>query len=154
MVSKIEQFLQKLKTTSTDRTIIENLQKLQNEIIHKDQQIHFSRADIKYLSKETNKREHYSSKNCLVISNLPFVTGVSHSANVLLLLNEYLGLIVNEWDLKACHTLCKVYSELNSQAVFVKFLLADVKDEIWGQNYMLKAKANPKKIPVFFTRNT
>ena len=49
MVSKIEQLMQKLETTSTDPTISEILKEFQNEIIKKDQQIQALHEDINYL---------------------------------------------------------------------------------------------------------
>ena len=138
--------MQKLETTSIDPTIIENLKEFQNEIIQKDQQVQSLREDIKYFSKKTNEQERYSSKNCLIISNLPLVTGISYSADVILFLKEYLGVIVNEWDLQACHPLFKFYSELNSTAVIVRFLDFNVKDRIWRRKYILKGRTNPKKL--------
>ena len=59
--------MQKLKTTSTDPTNIENLKEFQNETIQKDQQIQSLREDIIYLSKKTNEQDRYSSKNYLII---------------------------------------------------------------------------------------
>ena len=86
MVSKIEQLMQKLETMSTDPTIIEVFKEFQNEIIQKDQQIQSLRENINYLSKKTNEQERYSSKNCVIVSNLPLVTGTSYSADVILFL--------------------------------------------------------------------
>ena len=77
--------------------------------------------DRNYLSKKTNEQERYSSKNCLIISNLPLVTGISYGADVIPFLKDDLGVIVNEWDLQACYPLSKFYSELNPPAVIVKF---------------------------------
>ena len=86
MVSKIEQLMQKLETMSTDPTIIEVFKEFQNEIIQKDQQIQSLRENINYLSKKTNEQERYSSQNCVIVSNLPLVTGTSYSADVILFL--------------------------------------------------------------------
>ena len=127
MVSKSEQLMQKLETTSTDPTVIEILKEFQNEIIQKDQQIQSLRDDINYLSEKTNEQERFSSKNCLIISNLPLVTGIS-CAGVILFLKDYLGVIVNEWDLQAYHPLSKFYKELKPPVVIVRFLHFKVKD--------------------------
>ena len=51
---------------------------------------------------------------------------------------------MNKWDLQACHPLSKLYSELHSLAVIVRFLHLNVKDTNWGRKYMLNGKTNPK----------
>ena len=134
-----------MKLRLLTQIIVEISKEFQNVIIQKDQQIQSLREHINYLSKKTNEQERYSSKNCLIISNLPLVTGISYSVDVILFPKDYMGVIVNEWDLHACHRLSKLSSELSPPAVIVRFLHFNVKDKIWGRKYMLKGKTNPKK---------
>ena len=146
--------MQKLETTSTDHKIIEYLREFKTENMQEDKQMKSLHEDIKYLSKKTNEQEPYSSKNCLIISNLPFLTGFSYSADVILFLKIYLGIIVNEWDRQPCHPLSNVYNEMKQPAVIVRFLTFNVKYRYLGRKYKLKDKPIQKLFLDNSTRNT
>ena len=77
------------------------------------------------------------------------VTGISDSADVIIFHKDYLGVIVNEWDLQACHPRSKLYSELKPPAVIVGVLHFNIKDRIWGRKHMLRGKTNTKKFAIF-----
>ena len=73
----------------------------------------------------------YSSKDCLIINNLPSLNG-HYTKDVLALFNDVLGVEVTAYDLKAVHPL-GVVSKNKPCTVITKFVYFDNKTRIWGR---------------------
>ena len=103
---------------------------------------------VLFLENKVNELERYSSKDCLIINNLPLLNG-DYTKDVLALFNDVLGVEVTAYDLKAVHPL-GVVSKNKPCTVITKFVYFDIKNRIWGRKKFLKNYVNPaNKRPVF-----
>ena len=111
------------------------------------------KEDVCYLSKQINEQERYNSKNCIIVSNLPLTSGISNFKDVTQFLREYLGIVVQETDLQACHPLGKFTDRRQPPNVIVRFLHFYTKDRIWARKYQLKGKMNPINNKTIYLRD-
>ena len=83
---------------------------------------------VSFLENKVNELERYSSKDCIIIHNLPLMEG-SFTDDVLSLFNNVLGVEVNSFDLKAVHPL-GVVSNNKPCTVIAKFVYFDLKNRV------------------------
>ena len=103
-----------------------------------------------FLENKVNEMERYSSKDCVILQNLPLRSG-NFTQDVLAFFNEVMGVEVNSCDLKACHPLGPV-SQNQKCVVIVKFVYFDIKNRIYGRKMLLKDFLHPvNKQPVYIT---
>ncbi len=137
------------QSENEDPHILEIFQALTANIKEKDGIISQLQNDVRYLCKNFNEQERYSSKTCVIIRNLPLVTGVSYVADVIDFLQKYLGISIKEWDLQACHPLARS----DKPNVIVKFVHYYVKDRVWARKLFLNKKVNPlNNWPIFMNK--
>ena len=139
----LDNLLSELENKEENSLIPQILRILQTELVHKDEEIAKLKEDVSYLSKKINEQERYNSKNCLIITNLPLVSGDSYFKDVVTFLRDYLGIMINETDLQACHTLGSMTNRNNPPNVIVRFLHFFTKGRVWARKYQLKGKTNP-----------
>ena len=123
--------------------LIENVKGKDDIIVELQNRVHF-------LDNKVNEMEIYSSKDCVILQNLPLRSG-NFTQDVLTFLNEVMGVEVNSYDLKACHPLGPV-SQNQKCVVIVKFVYFDIKNRIYGRKKLLKDFLHPvNKQPVYIT---
>ena len=123
--------------------LIENVKGKDNIIVELQNRVHF-------LEKKNNEMERYSSKDCIILQNLPLRSG-NFTQDFLTFFNEVMGVEVNSYDLKACHPLSPV-SQNQKCMVIVKFVYFDIKNRIYGRKKLLKVFLHPvNKQPVYIT---
>ena len=103
---------------------------------------------MQFIENKVNEMERYSSKDCVILQNLPFNSG-NFTQNVLAFFNEVMGVEVNSYDLKACHPLSP--ARQNQKCVVIeKFVYFDIKNRIYGRKKLLKDFLHPvNKQPVY-----
>ena len=139
----LDNLLSELENKEENSLIPKILRIFQTELVHKDEEITKLKEDVSYLSKKINEQERYNSKNCLIITNLPLVSGDSYFKDVVTFLRDYLGIMINETDLQACHPLGSLTNRNKPPNVIVRFLHFFTKDRVWARKYQLKGKINP-----------
>ena len=102
----------------------------------KDSEIRNLSNRVNYLEVKVNELERYSSKDCVIIQNLPMLHG-NIIRDVLDLFNNILGLDVSDYDLKACHPL-GIASRNQKTSVIVKFMYFETKNRVYGRKKFLK----------------
>ena len=150
----LDNLLSELENKEENSLIPQILRILQTELVHKDEEIAKLKEDVSYLSKKINEQERYNSKNCLIITNLPLVSGDSYFKDVVAFLRDYLGIMINETDHQACHPLGSMTNRNKPPNVIVRFLHFFTKDRVWARKYQLKGKINPLNgTPITFVRD-
>ena len=141
--SKLNELITELENNEENSIVSQICSLFQAELKAKDSEINSLKEDVRYLSKQFNEQERYNSKNCIFVSNLPLTSGISNFKDVTQFLREYLGIVVQETDLQACHPLGKFTDRRQPPNVLVRFLHFYSKDRIWARKYQLKGKMNP-----------
>ena len=95
--------------------------------------------------------ERYSSKDCVILQNLPLRSG-NLTQDVLAFFDEVMGVEVNSYNLKAYHPLGRV-SQNQKFVVIMKFVYFDIKkNRIYSRKKLLKNFLHPvNKQPVYIT---
>ena len=123
--------------------IIENVKGEDDIILELQNRVHL-------LENKVNEMERYSSKDCVIMQNLPLRSG-NFTQDVLTFFNEIMGVEVNSYDLKACHPLGPV-SQNQKCVIIVKFVYFEIKNRINGRKKLLKDFLHPvNKQPVYIT---
>ena len=96
------------------------------------------------LEERVLKMEKYSSKDCLIIDNMPLGRGkVTLEEQVCAFLKQYLNYQSNPSNLKACHFLGKYEKGKKQPPIIVKFVYFGEKAEIFDRKSWLAGKPNP-----------
>ena len=96
-----------------------------------------------------NDIERYSSKDCIIINNLPLVHGTDYWEEVLTFFANYLNIKVERDSIVACHLLGPIHNPSQPPAFIVKFVYFDVK-ETMGKKTFPEKSANPTNAkPIF-----
>ena len=99
---------------------------------------------------ELQNRVHFLENKVNEMEILPLRSG-NFTQDVLAFFNEVMGVEVNSYDLKACHSLGPV-SQNQKCVVIVKFVYFDIKKRIYGRKKLLKDILHPvNKQPVYIT---
>ena len=98
--------------------LIENVNTKDDFIVGLQNQVYF-------LENKVNEMERYSSKDCVILQNLPLRPG-NFTQDVLAFFNCVMGVEVNSYDLKTCHTFGPV-TQNQKCVVIVKFVYFDIK---------------------------
>lgn len=138
--NSIHETFELLSKTSIDPLLLQFLTSIKNELEDKDKKINELECEVKYLSKKVNEIERYSSKDCIIIKNLPNKGNLLQ--DILYFFNDVMGVEVYAQDLKAFHPLGKP-GEGKTPNVIVKFIYFGLKDRIWARKYMLKNTKKP-----------
>ena len=80
---------------------------------------------VHFLENKVNEMERYSSKDCVILQNLPLRSG-NLTQDVLAFFDEVMGVEVNSYNLKAYHPLGRV-SQNQKFVVIMKFVYFDIK---------------------------
>ena len=115
-----------------------------NEIIQeRDSEITLLRNKVADLEARVIEQEIYSSKNCLIIKNLPIEDrNAPLSHQVCQFFQKFLNHETRPNNFKACHYLGKWQSNTCPPAVIAKFLFFDEKNELLGRKSWLSRKTN------------
>ena len=134
-------------TVSIDPKLKGLLQGLIENVIGKDDIIVGLQNRVHFLENKVNEMERYSSKDCVILQNLPLHSG-NFTQDVLAFFNE---VEVNSYDLKACHPIGPV-SQNQKCVVIVKFVYYDIKNRTYGRRKLLNDFLHPvNKQPVYIT---
>ena len=107
-MASLNEKLQQIES-SLDPKLFEFLSELVSNINEKDQVITTLQKEVCYLNKKVNELERYSSKDCIIIQNLPLLSPKqSLVEDVVRLLNEQLQIKVMSSDIVACHFLSAI----------------------------------------------
>ena len=106
---------------------------------------------VHFLENKVNEMERYSSKDCVILQNLPLRSG-NLTQDVLAFFDEVMGVEVNSYNLKAYHPLGRV-SQNQKFVVIMKFVYFDIKkNRIYSRKKLLKNFLHPvNKQPVYIT---
>ena len=116
--------------------LIENVKSKDDIIVELQNRVHF-------LENKVNEMEGYSSKDCVILQNLPLRSG-NFTQDVLAFFNEVMGVEVNSYDLKACHHLGNV-NQNQKCLVIVKFVYSDIKKlNLWQEKFFERFFAHCK----------
>ena len=150
-MASLNEKLQQIES-SLDPKLFESLSELVSNINEKDQVITTLQKEVCYLNKKVNELERYSSKDCIIIQNLPLLSPKqSLVEDVVRLLNEQLQIKVMSSDIVACHFLAPYKGTKDPPPVIVKFVYFWQKDRAWSRKYWLKNYTNPVNgFPVYF----
>ena len=96
-------------------TIIRNMEE-------KDRKIASLEEHVIILSKKVNEIERYSSKDCIIINNLPLMHGSDYWEDVLGFFHAALNIKIDRDQLVACHPLGTIKDVSDPTAFIVKFL--------------------------------
>ena len=121
----------------------EFLAKLIQNLQEKDKTIESLEQKVSYLETSINRIERYTSKDSIIIQNLPLISGNNLVADVMDFLQRVFQTQVNELDFVACHFLGQVRDTKSPPPVIVKFVHFWKKDRIWARKYWLKNFKNP-----------
>ena len=84
------------------------ISQLQRDVREKDSKLEEMRCDIEALEERVGKEEQHSSKNTIIIDNLPiYAVNLPLLANVLKFFERFLGYRPQIGDIKVCHLLPK-----------------------------------------------
>ena len=137
-------------TVNIDPKLKSLLQGLIENVTTKDDIIVGLQNWVHFLENKVNEMERYSSKDCVILQNLPLRSG-NFTQDVLAFFNEVMGVEENSYDLKACHPLGPV-SRNQKCAFIVKFVYFDIKNRVYGRKKLLKNFLHPvNKQPVYIT---
>ena len=135
---------------SCDPTLMNFMEKLIGELEKKQASINKLVSRVQFLEKKVNDIERYSSKDCIIINNLPLVHGTDYWEDVLTFFANYLNIKVERDSIVACHPLGPIHNPSQPPAFIVKFVYFDVKDRIWGRKHFLRNQLNPTNAkPIF-----
>ena len=96
-----------------------------------------------------NDIERYSSKDCIIINNLPLVHVTDYWEDVLTFFSNYLNIKVERDSIVACHPLGPIHNPSQPPAFIVKFVYFDVKENM-GKKTFPEKSANPTNAkPIF-----
>ena len=109
----------------------------------KDRKIASLEEHVNILSKKVNEIERYSSKDCIIINNLPLMHGSNYWVDILGFFHAALNIKVDRDQIVACHPLGPIKDVSNPPAFIVKFVYFDIKDRVWGRKHFLRDYSNP-----------
>jgi hypothetical protein len=117
---------------------------LQNKlIVAQNQTISELQNGVHSLERRMLEQERYSSKDCIIIRNLPITSFESNVADaVAKFLKHALDLNISPQRFKACHFLGKLTDLNNPPMVIVKFIYFADKDVVWRTKMHLKTYLN------------
>ena len=95
-----------------------------------------------FLKKKVNDLERYSSKDCIIINNLPLRHGSDYVEDVIAFFREAIDISVPRDSMVACQPLGPIRDIKNPPAIIVKFVYFDVKDGIWARKHFLRHYLN------------
>ena len=127
-----------------------------NEIIQeRDSDITLLGNKVADLEARVIEQEIYSSKDCLIIDNLPIEDrNAPLSHQVCHFFQKFLNHETRPNNFKACHYLGKWQSNTFPAAVIVKFLFFDEKNEVLGRKSWLSRKTNQcNGYPIYISKN-
>ena len=148
------EFISKFETVkdSLDSTTKDLFESLVICLQGKDSEVRNLSNRVNYLEVKVNELERYSSKDCVIIQNLPMLHG-NIIRDVLDLFNNILGLDVSDYDLKTCHPL-GIVSRNQKKSVIVKFVYFETKNRVNGRKNFLKNVLSPvNKKNLYILRN-
>ena len=118
-------------TVNDDPKLKSLLQGLTENVKSKDDIIVELQNWVHFLENKVNEMGRHSSNNCVILQNLPLRSG-NFTLDVLAFFNKIMGVEVNSYDLKACHTLGPV-SQNQKCVVIVKFVYFNIKNRGLGR---------------------
>ena len=122
------------------RKILANLSSV---IAEKDQQIIELRNEITDLKSRVAEQERYTSKDCLIIENLPWNRQSGPLVKqVCEFFRAYLSFNIQPDAFKACHPLSQWRDDKKPPPVIVKFIYFEDKNEIYARKSWLATKLN------------
>ena len=125
--------------------------KILSKLIDKDEIILQLQNRVTELESRVLETEKYSSKDCLIIENMPEVDGnLPLATKVCAFFDLYLSWKTDESSFKACHYLSSPKFGRTPPAIIVKFVYFGEKQEIFGRKSWLAQKKNPRNnLPIF-----
>ena len=134
-----------------NKEIASVLTKFTEIIAEKEGEIISLRNRVTDLEQRVSEQEIYTSKDCIIIENMPHLNMNLHlQEQVCLFFEKYLGFTTNAYNIKACHYLSRWRNERYPPAIIVKFLYFDEKNELYGRKSWLAGKKHPVNTkPIF-----
>ena len=131
--------------TNVESTQIRGLLELfVNLLEQKNEEVITLKNQVQNLEERVLEMEKYSSKDCLIIDNMPLGHGkVTLEEQVCAFLKQYLNYQSNPSNFKACHFLGKYEKGKKQPPIIVKFVYFGEKAEIFGRKSWLAGKPNP-----------
>ena len=84
--------------------------------------------EVTYLTKQVSEIEQFSSTFCVIVRNLPLLSGRSILEDVVTFINKQLGVQMGPKDLLACHALSLVNpAQPPAVTIFPKFIYSSLK---------------------------
>ena len=108
-------------------------------------QIRELRNEVTDLKERISEQEKYSSKDTIIINNLPLLQDADLVSSVLYFFKTFLDIQLLREDLKACHFLGKCSDINKPPPVVVKFVYFHQKNDVYVRRSMLgkRGKQNP-----------
>ena len=88
-----------------DPKLSEFMDKLVNGLELRDTTITNLTSSVQFLERKVNDIERYSSKDCVIISNLPLQHGSDYWEDIIGFFAKFLSIRVNRHQIVACHPL-------------------------------------------------
>ena len=128
----------------TDAHSRDLLNMLINNIGEKDTEIVHLMNRVTDLELRVAEQERYTSKDCVIIENLPWKrNNQSLTDQICLLFQQYLNYTIHPRNIKACHPLANWKNDSYPPPVIVKFIYCDDKNEIYNRKSWLASQPNP-----------
>ena len=146
-LENIKSSIKKLKNASLENCLRQMLDKmetqektisqLQREVREKDSKLEEMRCEIEALEERVGKQEQYSSKDLIIIDNLPiYDVNLPLLGNVLKFFECFLDYRLQIGDIKACQLLPKTEKQ-SVPSVIVKFVYFHHKIDIYNSRMVL-----------------
>ena len=134
-----------------DNGVKDILHKFLSKLITKDEIILQLQNRVTEVESRVLETEKYSSKDCLIIENMPEVDGnLPLATKVCAFFDLYLNWKSDETNFKACHYLSSPKIGRKPPAIIVKFVYFGEKQEVCGRKSWLAQKKNAKNgLPIF-----
>ena len=143
IMSELENIEILLQNGQIDEKLYQFLIQLDKRLSMKDEQIAELKNEVALLKNKVNSLEQYSSKDCIILKNLPLVSGKDITTDVIYFLQRVLGIKVEKTDLKACHQLGPITDVKRPPPIIAKFIFFDMKNRIWMRKKLLRGFVNP-----------
>ena len=150
MTEKLQEFntiLEELDDSSPK--VAQLIRHLSDQLDEKEARIQILENCVNDLESRMLQQERYSSKDCIVITNMPYNSS-DLTEQVVEFLNANVSTSLRARDIKACHFLADPRDQCHPAPIIVEFLYYRDKDVIWLNKKLLKGLRNPNNNkPVF-----
>lgn len=148
--------MMELITAIDDTKMQDLLTKIVNELDEKDriiknqaEEITKLKNDVTDIEQRITEQERYSSKDCLILENLPINFQNNLFEELCVFFKTFLNYDCKPYDFKAAHPINKGKAPY-PPTVIVKFIYFDMKNELYSRRSWLAGRLNPKNSkPVF-----